>query len=224
MRGRGNSGRKPKPRDPPLRAREIADDREPYERQPWERDDAWGAFLVYRDMGTDRSVRKTAEQIAKGREITDPKQIGRLREMIYDHSARNAWRSRIDSWELDIDRERRKKLIAKLIAMKERHQKLGIGLQNLGGHGLKNLLEKAQAGQSVKLSPCDIKNLIDLGIKIERESNNEPGSIVEERKKLGADEEREQMRGLYDDPEARAAARQLLKKLNAQNRVGRSQE
>jgi hypothetical protein len=217
MRGRGNSGRKPKPKDPTAKSRKFADDREPYERQPWERDEAWGAFVLYRDMGPERTIRKVSEQRARQKGITDQKKIDRLYVTTLEYSARNGWRSRVDSWELNLDRERRKRQIKSVLAMRERHSKLGQGMQNLGGHGLKKLLDKAKAGQAVKLAPCDIKNLIDLGIRIEREANNEPGTIVEERQKLSADEEREELRDLYTDPEARDAARQLLKKLNGKN-------
>src|SRR4051794_14613864 len=42
------------------------DVRKPYERQPGEPSVAFGAFVVYRDLGPERSLQKVSQKYAKG--------------------------------------------------------------------------------------------------------------------------------------------------------------
>jgi hypothetical protein len=207
-------GRRPKPKDPAVTLKgPYAPDRELYERQPWETELAWSAFLVFRDLDPhERSVKKASDLIAVQRQI--PNTEGHYNTVL-DWSGFCGWRARVEAWDLAVDKERRKKLLKDAADMRERHAKLGKGMQRLGGIGLRRLLAKAEGKEKFTISPGDVQRLIDLGIRVEREAHGEPGSIVEERQRLTSEEERESMRSLLSDKDALAAARTLVKKLNA---------
>lgn len=209
--------RGPKPRNLTAKSKPLAKDRQYYERQPWETDKSWHGFVLYRDMGPERTVKKVAEVLAKNRQLTS-KKFEALYQSVLDWSAWHGWRARVEAWEFEVDKERRKRILKAATDMRDRHGNIGKGLQQLGGIGLKTLLDQAAAnGGTINLSVTDIKNLVDLGIRIERESNDEAGTIVEQRQILSADDKRESMKHLLDDDEALKAAKVLTKKLNAKS-------
>lgn len=70
----------------------------PWDRQPGESDPAWAAFVVYRDMGLDRSTAKVREN------------VGKSQRLIEGWSSRHSWVMRVQAWDADQDRQWQKTL------------------------------------------------------------------------------------------------------------------
>lgn len=89
----------------------LATDRPLYSRQPKETTPAWEAFVAYRDARTDRSLRKTAEQ------------IGKSDALLFRWSSRWRWQDRVAAFDDHEDAVRRKAAEAELRKMGQRQGK-----------------------------------------------------------------------------------------------------
>jgi len=181
MGGRG-SGRRAK--DPKFKP---APDRQLYERQHREGDKAWKSFVIYRDLGVERSVRRVLEEIEK---LALP---GKWSFAVLTRwCTRWGWRDRCESWDNELDRQKRLTDLAAVAKMRERHLNISTALISLGATELNKWLKYVQAKsqeQSRSLSPSDILKIIESGISLERQGRGEPGQIIEERKKKDVDPE-----------------------------------
>lgn len=147
-----------------------------YERQPGESDPAWLAFTTYRDMGLTRTLVKTRETLGK--------KPGYL-PVIEGWSRTAGWRVRVEAWDAEVDRRRRKADLRAIEEMRVRHTKLAMSLQGLGATELQKVLEDARKkGAKVRLSADQIARFIELGMKQERVSRGEPEEIYEQRTKV----------------------------------------
>lgn len=91
----------------------------PWERQPEEGDEAWQAFVIYRDMlmveaddGTHlgrRSIREVARREGKAPSLMDK------------WSVRHKWRLRVEAYDADLDRDRRAVLRTEAIKAVREH-------------------------------------------------------------------------------------------------------
>lgn len=184
-------------------------DRDEFDRQPGEPETAWKSFIVYRDMGLDRTLEKTRVVLGK----TNPGYLKALEEW----SREWGWRTRTEAWDREIDRRHRKEMFAEVERMRRRHVDLAVSLQDLGTVELRKLL--AAANRAIKENVITgelLLKLIDLGIKLERQGRGEPESIIEERRQLTADEERDAMKVLLRDPKAMEAVDRLIGLLHEQ--------
>lgn len=76
----------------------------PWERQPEESDQAWEAFVVYRDMlqvEHDGSIlgRRSYREVAR--------RLGKAASLMDKWSVRHKWRLRVEAYDADLDRDRR---------------------------------------------------------------------------------------------------------------------
>ena len=193
------------------------EDRALYERQPSELDEAWAWWMLIRDMTPPRRMNALAEQISRQPQYVEKKiDVNSILHRLYDYSRQWVWRTRINEWDLELDRQYRKTLLEDRKNMARRHVKLSQGMQQLCGLGLKTMLDKAEAaGKKISISATDIKNLIALGVQIEREAVGEPGAIVEERHLVSGEEARDALRPVLLDKDARKAAKEIVARLNA---------
>ena len=88
-----------------------------WERQPGESPQAYEAFVSYRDMGVERSVRAVGQRLDKSRT-----QIGKW-------SSAWKWVVRARTWDNELDRAARAKAVKKAGEMKDRHVNLAMQLQ-----------------------------------------------------------------------------------------------
>lgn len=88
---------------------EPVDDPQPWERQKGDGNQAWAAFVIYRDMGPTRSLRAVCSDMGK-----DIGQMGRW-------SSRHNWKARVTAFDREQDRIARMVMIDKAIRMGERH-------------------------------------------------------------------------------------------------------
>ncbi len=191
MGGRG-SGRKPK-KDPV-----FTKGLELYERQDFESDPAWKAFLAYRDLGPGRTVAETVRTLGKRPSY---------RTTMESWSRKNGWVKRCSAWDRHLDDGARKaaeKETARLAKVKTRAmQKVAEDMYAFAGENLELYREalaeaKRQVAEAAKdgdasaprvplIDPKDIKGLADTGIKLARILDGNPGEISETRTTTFAD-------------------------------------
>ena len=187
----------------------FALDRDEYDRQPGEPETAWKSFVVYRDMGLDRTLDKA--RLVLGKEKPGYNKV--LEEWSVDW----AWRMRTEAWDREIDRRHRKAMFAEVEKMKARHVNLAVSLQGLGALELNKLIESAKKAVRTNTVTGELLlKMIEIGVKLERQGRGEPESIIEERRQLTADEERDSMKMLLRDPKAMQAVDRLIELLNEQ--------
>lgn len=121
----------------------------PWKRQKGESDKAYEAFVTYRDMGTDRSIRAVAQKLAKSRT-----QIGKW-------SSGWEWTERVRAYDNELEKEARAKAIKGRKDMTDRHIKIAMQLQKKALEALTSLEAKAMA-------PKDIKEFIKMATDLER--------------------------------------------------------
>lgn len=91
-----------------------------WERQPNDTDKSFAAFIAYRDIGSDRSMKKAAEAIGVS--------VMQVREW----SSRDGWRWRAGAYDAYIDRMRVRQRVAEVRDMERRHaQVAAAGLAGL---------------------------------------------------------------------------------------------
>lgn len=123
---------------------------EPYlwERQPKESEQAWEAFLSYRDMEPPRTVHAVCEKLSKSRQL-----ITRWKSAWF-------WEDRVRAYDNELQKEALAKAIKERQKMNERHVTIGMRLQKLA-------LEALEEFEASHLSFKDIREAIKLGTEIE---------------------------------------------------------
>ncbi len=193
MGGKGSGYKAPLPFEP-------APGFKPYERQPDEPETAWQCFVVYRDMGPERTLAKTAASLGR-----PPGYI----KYLEDCSRQYKWRARAISWDRVVDDARREQVLSEVLKMRERHVRLAVALLDLSGVELDKWVEFAKEAANKKsrmLSVQDIARLIEVGTRLERMSRGEAECVVEARQVSG-DQERRSMRDVMQSD-------RVLKKLD----------
>lgn len=104
-------------------------------REAGERDGAFAAFCMYRDMGNSRSLQEVANRLSKN--LTTIKRW----------SSRWGWVERAVTWDAEQDRVRREAELAAVRKMRERHASETLALQGEFFLKLKALLEKVDPSQ-----------------------------------------------------------------------------
>lgn len=139
--------------------------------QPWDRRQsesvkAYEAFCIYRDMGTERSLAKVAEALAKSEQL------------MKRWSATHEWVRRAEKWDDEqerIERALAQKEQAKAIKdMRKRHADLGQAMLIKAARALARIPED-------EIKPGDISRMVDVASKLERISRGDVGEVVEER-------------------------------------------
>ncbi len=131
----------------------------PWERQLRESSQAYEAFSIYRDMGSDRSLRAVAKQLNKILTI-----IGRW-------SGAWEWVERIRAHENDLARQAREQAAREVKEMQKRQTKIAMLLQ-------KKAVEALEKVDPEKLDESAIVRFITEGTKLERSNRMEEAGIV----------------------------------------------
>lgn len=136
----------------------------PWERQKGESAQAYEAFVTYRDMGAERSLRAVSRQLGKSKTLIDR------------WSREKDWVERVRAYDNELEKEARAKAIRGRKDMTERHIKIAMQVQ-------KKALE-ALASLSVEdMSPKDVKEYIKMATDLERLNR----TFEEESSKGGSD-------------------------------------
>jgi hypothetical protein len=135
---------------------------------------AFAAFCCYRDLSPrERSLRRVADLLygdrgaTKGRRKSVPGAIQRW-------ASRFAWLERAAAWDEERERLAREAEVEAIKAMRERHAKEAVALQE-------RALARLRALDPAELSPRDVLAFIVEATKLERISRGQPETIAEQR-------------------------------------------
>lgn len=131
-----------------------------WERLPGESSKAYEAFCIYRDLGVDRSIEKTAKSRLK------PGSYSWLRNW----SSKYNWVERARAYDDYLEREKRKEQEKAILEMVERHTKEAMALQQ-------KALERLKSLDPNELSTRDVLSYLMEAIKLERLSRGEPNEV-----------------------------------------------
>lgn len=140
----------------------MAKEIQPWERQNGETPKQFEAFVVYRDMGEERSIQKVANQLAKSRQL------------LTRWSSANGWVERCTAWDNEQDRILRQEQLKDIRKMRERHAKIAEA----------GLIKAAQALKNMNpedFKPGDIPKFLEACSKLERISRGDVGDVLEQR-------------------------------------------
>ena len=140
-----------------------------FERQPEESDPQWDSFITYRDM-KERSLEKVS------------KKLGKSRHLMERWSSANDWRTRVEAWDMEVDRRRRRTELDAVEEMRRRQLQLATSVQGLGAMELQKIIVASQQSPNMPILSADqILRLVTEGIKLERINRDQPGEISETR-------------------------------------------
>lgn len=140
----------------------MAKEIHPWERQEDETPKQFEAFVVYRDMGEERTLAKVG------------KTLGKSATLIERWSSKNKWSDRIAEWDREQDRILRQQHLKDIKKMRERHAKIAEA----------GLIKAAQALKKMnpeEFKPGDIPKFLEACSKLERISRGDVGDVVEQR-------------------------------------------
>lgn len=137
-------------------------DREPWERQEEEGDEAFEAFALYRDLGASRSYSQVA------------KKLGKSDTLIERWGSRHNWKKRVSEWDNEQDRIVRQAQLDDIKKMRKRHADLASSMLLKAAKALKNIPD-----EDIKAS--DISRMVDVASKLERLSRGDTSEVIEER-------------------------------------------
>ena len=120
-----------------------------WERQPREKDDAYNAFLCFRDLGKGRCLDQVAAK------------MGRTKRAVNKWAMRYDWQSRIKAYEVHEAQEVQKKRIDALEEMLERQVKIGQRLQTAAAESIR------QRGLD-RASFHSLAEILKIGMEMER--------------------------------------------------------
>jgi hypothetical protein len=120
---------------------------------------AFEAFLVYREMGLSRSLKKVANVIGRSRSWTE-----RM-------ASSNEWTLRARAYDREVDRIRLAANAEAQVEMILRHARLGQEVVALAHDALRRIDPES-------LKPGDVVRLLELGVKTERLSRGAPTEHV----------------------------------------------
>ena len=121
----------------------------PWDRQEGESEKAYEAFVIYRDMGSERSQTAVSKELSKSRHL-----IGRW-------SSRWNWQDRVFAYDNELQKEAKAEAVKELKDMTKRHIGIAITLQKKALEALKELDTK-------DMTPRDIREYIKMATDLER--------------------------------------------------------
>lgn len=126
----------------------------PYERQPDETKKAFESFIIYRDMGMDRSIRKVAQKLNKSYQL------------LARWSTQYDWVDRANEYDAEMDRLKLLQEEKERKAMGKRHAKGAMLIQS-------KAIERLKTIEPEHLEPKDLIKWFVEAVKIERLSRGE---------------------------------------------------
>ena len=186
----------------------AAPDREPFDRQPDETDQAWAGFCSYRDLGLERTVDKAVPVLGKKPSY---------RRVMEGWSMRWGWRLRVVEWDRVADRKAREAQLEAIADTNRQMMTVAEGLWKLAGQDLMRWHEKLRQSQEEAeksetpaaplLTAKETEALAATGIKLQRMLLDQPSEILEMRERASVDDRRQHLQRLAKDPKAREAMR-----------------
>lgn len=121
----------------------------PWERQEGESEKAFEAFVIYRDLGQERTISAVVKRLKKSRNLID-----RWKDKFN-------WIERVRLYDNELEKRAFAKAVKERKNMSERHIKIAMQLQ-------KKALEALQILDIDDMKAKDIINMVDTAAKLER--------------------------------------------------------
>ena len=144
------------------------------DRQPWDQRDtdtshSYRAFLVYRDLGVKRSLRRAAEVFYE----LDDVQEGhtKLRQMKH-WSTNHQWRIRVNAWDVHLQRIDEDEQVQAAHDMHRRHAAIATLALQKAAERLKQLNPET-------LTARDAITYLEAAVRVERQARGEPDTVRE---------------------------------------------
>ncbi len=132
------------------------------QRMHGESDPAWEAFLIYRDMGTERRLKKVAEK------------CGKNNRLIARWSTEHHWRARAWQHDCELDAVRIKTHKDSIADMSKRHA-------DLAAQMLEKAAKRLESLDAAELSSRDIAQILRVAVEIERNSRGADHILIPRR-------------------------------------------
>ena len=142
---------------------------EPWERQEGETSKQFEAFVIYRDMGEDRSLSKVAQQLSKSKQL------------LTRWSSANNWVERCTEWDREQDRILRLEQIKDIKKMRKRHADTGTLMVAVAQKALQKMIDPETKQLKDDVTANEIARLVEVGSKLERLSRGDTSEVIEER-------------------------------------------
>ena len=167
-------------------------DRELWERRDIETDPAWAAFVVYRDMGPQRSTAKTARSLGKSKTQMD------------QWSSKHGWVARVHAYDMHLDELARTAHEHELVEWRKQQTRLGGKLLDLAEIGAHQILKAVKREQNPKkLTSAEIEKLAKTGHTLKRAGHGEPDAVTETRSGDAESALEREIQLLLSDPDTR---------------------
>ena len=124
---------------------------QPWERQKGESTQAFAAFLVYLEMGIDRSLNAVGQKLGKSKALMER------------WSSANHWVERCRAWDNHLQQEAMRAAVAEVRQMNKRHANIALQLQTAALNALKEL------GCNM-ITPKNFAAVVKLATELERQS------------------------------------------------------
>ncbi len=138
-----------------------------WEKQQDETPKSFGRFALYRDMGSDRSLRK----LAKDLELS----LSTIAEI----SKRHHWQERAAAFDAYIDQASQFNQLNQVKAMKRRQIGLALKGQELAEKGLEILLRSVDDEKINNIRPEGLSKILDISCRLERLNRDQPEQNME---------------------------------------------
>lgn len=134
--------------------------------QPWDRQNetekAWEAFVLYRDMGMDRTLQKLSEVTSKDR------------NWLAQWKVRYKWEERVSAYDTHLDQLKRHAAEDEIVAIAKKQARLGESMQGLAAMGIGKLaIRNKETGEMFltrELTGQEISALAKNGVDIQRKA------------------------------------------------------
>lgn len=165
----------------------IADDREPWEKQPGESRPAFANFVLYRDLGPRRSLSKAAADSP------------RTASNFADQSRRNGWVARAEAYDDYMDRRYREERENELLAAERQEAQLGRTMTALAARRIigdpQHGVEQINPGT---LTATEAAHLAEAGIRIRRLAMGQPTDVLRGQFTITSVDLKETVEAVYD--------------------------
>jgi transposase-like protein len=138
----------------------------PYFRKANEGPEAWAAFLIFRNSGSNRQLTAVAREL----NIT-PQQVSKW-------SRAHNWKQRVLIYDRENEAAKRKAELEAIERMRARHIETALKLQKLGETEIEKLLAHAEANASLAIDPKLALEYLKQGAEQERLNRGQPSEIV----------------------------------------------
>ena len=130
-----------------------------WERQQGESPQAYEAFVIYRDLGAERSIRAVSQKLAKSKTIIDR------------WSRTNKWVDRCRAYDNHLDEKARQQALKKYKDMNARHIRIALQMQEKALRTMEELPDEA-------LSPKDVMSFLKESLAIEKMRRMEDAGVT----------------------------------------------